>query len=331
MSRSRPRSCSTRPSGSAAVTRSPEEAQNPRHGYVRLRHHRRRARRRGGGVQGARARRVGRDRRPRVVRRQLPVHRLPAVEGAALRRRQARRQRPAYSVAEGVGASRLHGQPAAGRAEPDDSSHKTALEKAGAVAYRGHGPDRRPRPRRGPPRRRGPRPRGAERRRRRRLRLEGAADCPGSTRSSRGRTARRRSPGAAEEPPRPRRRPDRLRDGPGLRPIRRPDADRPVRRPAHADRPSAQRRGRVGRAARVRRRVRLGVRAVARAAGGRHRRRPRHRPRRRLDGRGPRDPARGRPVVPARRPRARALRHRHERAHGDSRATAGSGSPRGCG
>ena len=51
-----------------------------------------------------------------------------------------------------------------------------------------------------------------------------------------------------------------------------------------------------------------------RAPAAGHGRRPRHRPRRRLDRRGPRDPARGRAGVPARRPRPRALRHRHERA-----------------
>ena len=64
--------------------------------------------------------------------------------------------------------------------------------------------------------------------------------------------------------------------------------------------------------------IRLGVRAVAVRPSAGTRRCPRHRPRRRLNCRGSRNPARGRPVVSARRPRARALRHRHERAHGDS-------------
>ena len=44
-------------------------------------------------------------------------------------------------------------------------------------------------------------------------------------------------------------------------------------------------------------------------------RRARHRPVRRLERRGPRDPARGRARLPARRARARGLRRRHERTH----------------
>ena len=61
--------------------------------------------------------------------------------------------------------------------------------------------------------------------------------------------------------------------------------------------------------------VRTEVRALRARAGAGARRRARHRARRRLDRRGPRDPAGRRPVVPARRPRARALRHRHDRSH----------------
>ena len=60
--------------------------------------------------------------------------------------------------------------------------------------------------------------------------------------------------------------------------------------------------------------VRTGVRALRARAGGREGRRARHRARRRLDRRGPRRPARGRALVPDRRSRARALRHRHDRA-----------------
>ena len=139
-------------------------------------------------------------------------------------------------------------------------------------------------------------------------------------------------PGAAEEPARPRRRPDRLRAGPGLRPVRRPDDDRPVRRPARCrptipatPRRSPRRSGAIGRRRPARR---PGDRGPGRR---RHGRRPRDRPRRRHDGRGPRDPARRRAGVPARRPGPRALRHRHDAAAPASRATAGCGSPTGCG
>ena len=59
--------------------------------------------------------------------------------------------------------------------------------------------------------------------------------------------------------------------------------------------------------------VRTGVRALRARASGRERRGARHRSRRRLDRRGPCRPARGRTVVPDRRSRPRALRHRHDR------------------
>ena len=120
-------------------------------------------------------------------------------------------------------------------------------------------------------------------------------------------------PRAASQPARPRRRADRLRAGPGLRPVRRPDHDRPVRAAAHADRPSAQLGGRREGA-----RPRRGGRPARGPGdpgprGSRDGRRPRRRPRRRLDGRGLGDPARGRPGVPARRARPRALRARRVR------------------
>ena len=61
-------------------------------------------------------------------------------------------------------------------------------------------------------------------------------------------------PRAAHEPARPRRRPDRLRAGPGLCPLRRPDDDRPVG-PAAGARPTIPRNSEVlARGARARRR-----------------------------------------------------------------------------
>ena len=95
---------------------------------------------------------------------------------------------------------------------------------------------------------------GRERHRRGRLRLEGAAGARARRHRDVDEPRGDAGPRAAEEPARPRRRPDRLRDGPGLRPVRRPDDDRPVGRPAHADRPSAQLRGGRGGAAGIRRR-----------------------------------------------------------------------------
>ena len=80
-----------------------------------------------------------------------------------------------------------------------------------------------------------------QRRRRRRIRLEGAAASTGideiPTWTNREATLARELP---QQPARPRRRPDRLRAGPGLRPVRRPDDHRPVRTAARADGPPAQ-------------------------------------------------------------------------------------------
>ena len=115
-----------------------------------------------------------------------------------------------------------------------------------------------------------------------------------------------------------------------VRPVRRPDDDRPVRRTADADRPPPQLGGRRGglRASGVT--IRLGVRAIGAHAGAGSGRRPRHRPRRRFQRRGPRDPlAVGREF--RRRSRPGALRHRHDGAHaGVSAGTGGSGSAMGC-
>ena len=94
-----------------------------------------------------------------------------------------------------------------------------------------------------------------------------------------------------------------------------PDRDRPVRRPARADRPSAQLPGGPGGPPGIRRRGPARCPGGRRAGRSRHGRRARDRSGRRLDRGGPRDPARRRARLPARGPRARALRHRHVRAN----------------
>ena len=73
--------------------------------------HRRRPGRRGGGLQGARARRLGRDRRSPLVRRQLSAHRLHPVQVAAPRRRPPRSEPGRVPVVAGIVATRLHDQP----------------------------------------------------------------------------------------------------------------------------------------------------------------------------------------------------------------------------
>ena len=108
----------------------------------------------------------------------------------------------------------------AGAAEPDDSSHVKRLEGAGARCYRGIGPDRRSRARRGPPRRRDPRDRRPERPGRGRIARRRCRRCPGIEGVNLDEPRGDARPGAAEEPGRPRRRPDRLRAVPGLRPLR---------------------------------------------------------------------------------------------------------------
>ena len=117
-----------------------------------------------------------------------------------------------------------------------------------------------------------PRARGHERRRRRRVGRRSGRRSTASTTipvwTNREATLARELPA---QPARPRRRPDRLRAGPGVRPVRRPDDDRPVRAAARADRPSAQLRGHPG-GARARRRRRPDRRpGAARAGRGRAR------------------------------------------------------------
>ena len=66
----------------------------------------------------------------------------------------ARREPGALRVAAGIGPSRLHDQPRRPTPpSPTTPATSRALEKAGAVVYRGDGADRRSRPRRGQPRR----------------------------------------------------------------------------------------------------------------------------------------------------------------------------------
>ena len=203
---------------------------------VRLRDHRRRPGRRGRRVQGARARRHRRHHRSPVVRRQLPAHRLHARRSrcstAPPTSTPTRRLRLVAGLRRGA-TTWSTGPPDA--AEPDDSSHVTALEAAGAVVYRGRRPDHRPRPRqRRPTTATTHELDGDERRRRRRLDLEGPADRGHRRRPALDEPRGDARAGAAGEPARPRRRPDRLRARPGLRPVRRPDDDRPVRPAARA-------------------------------------------------------------------------------------------------
>ena len=301
---------------------------------VRLRDHRRRAGRRGRRVQGARARRVGRHHRSALVRRQLPAHRLPAVEVAPRRRRPAPRQPGHVRLAGRLRRARLHGQPA-GRAPPSPTTRATssALTEAGAVVYRGDAHDRRaaagsPSGTTAPSHEL----RRDERRRSRSARSPSCRRSRASTRSRPGPTARRRWPASCRRA---------CSSSAAARPAaswpRSTSASASRRRSSSPDRGSSPtdhpRNSEAIRAALER----DGVDRADRRPGGAgarrrgHRRRARDRPRRRLDRGGSRDPARGRPRLPARRPRARALRHRHERAGRRSRATAGCASPTGCG
>ena len=145
-----------------------------------------------------------------------------------------------------------------------------SLERAGAATFRGDGPDHRRRaasrsrpttarpPSSAPGTSSSP---SAPRRRSRRSRAS-PTRIPGPTSEA---TLTRELP---EEPARPRRRADRLRARPGLRAVRRPDDDRPVRDRASSrpstratPRPSASRWSATGRV------VRTGVRAVRARAG----------------------------------------------------------------
>ena len=234
------------------------------------------------------------------------------LDGAARHHAERRHVR----LGRGVERARLHGQPTR-RTPPNPTIRATSTRcvEAGAVAYRGSGVDRRLAAGStsgtttaahelaatnvvvavGSVTKRPP--------------IEGIDEIP--TWTNREATL---DAGAAEEPARPRRRPDRLRAGPGLRPVRGADHDRPVRAEAVPDRPPAKLRGdpggpRAGRRGRADR----GPRGAG-TCRRRSRWRTRHRARRRIHRPGPRDPARGRSHLPARRSRSRALRDRHDRS-----------------
>ena len=118
--------------------------------HLRLRHHRRRPRRRGRRLQGPRAAALGRDRRSPLVRRQLPAHRLPAVEVAAPRRgRASRRTRRRYDVAAGIGPSRLHDQPRRRRRRAGRLAATSTRSRSRRGGLPRRGAHHRPRPRRG--------------------------------------------------------------------------------------------------------------------------------------------------------------------------------------
>ena len=111
------RSCSTRRGASAGPARH-NRPDAPRLtaraggtlGFVRLRDHRRRAGRRIGGIRSASPGRERRDRRPPLVRRQLPAHRLRPVEVDSRFGRPPPREHGVLVVAPGVGAAGLDGQ-----------------------------------------------------------------------------------------------------------------------------------------------------------------------------------------------------------------------------
>ena len=312
-SRSPPRSCSTRPAGNATVTRT---RQTDPMDTLRLRDHRRRARRRGRRAQGPRARA---PRSPSSIRRWFggSCPHIGCLPSKSLLDSAARHAANPAAVRLGarLGPPRLHDQP------------RRRCRRA-----------RRPRPRRRrsrPPApsptagRRGSSDRGGSRSA---TTTSPTSSAPGTSSSRSARSRRRppiegieRGPGldeprgdprprAAGEPARPRRRPDRLRARPGLRPVRRPDDDRPVRPAARADRPSAQLRGRPPGARAGRRDGPARRPGAAGDAGGRAGRGARHRARRRDHGDRARRPARRRARLPDRRPRSRALRRRHDRA-----------------
>ena len=169
----------------------------------------------------------------------------------------------------GVGAPRLHGQPA-GRTPPSRTTPamSAARGRRGDLLSRER-PDRRPAAAsRSATTMSAHELHGRQRRHRGRVALEGAADPGPRRRPDLDEPRGDARPRAAAEPARARRRPDRLRAGPGLRPVRRPDHDRPVRRPARCrpSTPATPRRSRDALRAR-RRRLRLGVRAMAARAG----------------------------------------------------------------
>ena len=183
-----------------------------------------------------------RGRRPALVRRQLPVHRLRPVEGAPERGRPPRREPGRLRLAARLGPARLHGQPRrATRTSPTTRATSTPLEAAGARRVRGTARIVGRGPGRGPPRRM---PSTSSTARNVVIAVgsttQGAADRGDRADPDLVEPRGDARPRAAGQPARARRRTDRLRARPGLRPLRRPDDDRPVRAPAHADRPSAQ-------------------------------------------------------------------------------------------
>ena len=210
--------------------------------------------------------------------------------------RRARREPGRRTRGASVGAPRLHDQPAARRRRARRLVARQAPRGRRRRSLPRRGPDRRSRPRRGPPRRRDPRDRRPERRRRGRLDLEGPAARRASTSVPSGRTARRRWPASC-------------RGACSSSAAARPAASWPRSTPGSASRSTIVQSGdrlmptehprnsetvaRAPRGATASTSGSASGRPRARAGAG-HGRRARHRPRRRLDRRGPRDPARRR-------------------------------------
>ena len=168
---------------------------------------------------------------------------LPSKSLLAQRRRARRRTRRA-TTGPRASAHRdcmINRPPDA--AEPDDGGHVRGLEAAGATVYRGDatitGRGRVTVRHDGVEHELS----GRQRRRRRRVGLQGAADPGPRGHPDLDQPRGDAGPRAAAQPARAGRRADRLRARPGLRPVRRADDDRPVRAAARPDRPPAQLRG----------------------------------------------------------------------------------------